>query len=179
MKNLLGLVTENPIISAASLLVFLVLLASTYFYGRSDGKTIERSEWLQKEAIEDKQALENTKRLYDIARAKESLASVELNNIQDKLQGAIDELENQKSVINQQYASIVQLRYTSQTLQTNRSENSPISASTRECNGETITELSAGVFEFVYRQFEKCDKIVEQLSSCQEVIETDRKIFNN
>lgn len=155
------------------------LVAFTGFRAYGLGKTNERAAWLAKQIIEVSQAAERFKQLQDEARAKESLANVELNTVQDKLYEAQNEINNRDSVINKQRDAIAGLRWGASAMQASGSGAVAVAAGTRECNGETITEFSAELFEAIYAEFGKCDAIVEQLTAAQEVIAIDREIIND
>jgi type I restriction-modification system DNA methylase subunit len=142
------------------------------------GQKYERSDWQEREIKQIAAAAARIKELHEESRAKESLANVELNNVRDKLQEAKDEIENANSAINIQRDTIASLRWGATAMQANGSSEDTVAAPTRECDGETITELSPEVFGYVYEQFAKCDAIVEQLTAAQEVIELDREIAN-
>lgn len=143
------------------------------------GQKYERSAWQAREIKQIEAAAKQLDALHTEARAKESLANVELNNIRDKLQEAKDEISNKDSTINKQFDTIASLRWGAAAMQAGGSENGSVTASSRECNGETITELSPEVFKYVYDGFAECDAVVEQLTAAQEVIETDRLIVND
>lgn len=134
--------------------------------------------WLAKQADESAQATQRMIELQNDARAKESLASVELSNLQHELSEVKHEIDNQTSELNRTYADIKRLRFNASAVQAVGSEISTVTVSTRKCDGETITEFSGKLFEAIYTEFGKCDKIVEQLTSAQKVIVLDRKIVN-
>lgn len=135
--------------------------------------------WLAKQAAENAAAAKRISELQDEARAKESLASVTLSNIQNELSEAQNEVDNQTSELNRVYADIKRLRFQHNAMQANGGEVGTVAAPTRKCDGETITEFSGELFEAIYTEFGKCDKIVEQLTAAQEVIKIDRLIVND
>jgi hypothetical protein len=163
------------------LLIALIVGAMTAFAGFRGyelGKDKTNALWLAKELKESIKVTNRINELQTEARAKESLASVKLSNIQHELTEAKNEVDNQSSELNRIYADIKRLRF-SESMQAVGSEIGTITASTRQCDGETITELSAELFEAIYSEFGKCDKITQQLNAAQEVIVLDRQIIND
>lgn len=154
------------------------LVAFAGWQGYKVGKDRTNALWLAKQAAENAAAAQRINELQNEARAKESLAVVQLSNIQNELSEAQNEIENDQSAINKLYADIARLRFGLNSMQASGSTEGTVAATTRECDGETVTEFSGELFEAIYSEFGKCDKIVEQLTAAQAVIEADRETVN-
>ena len=129
-----------------SALLAFALVAFAGWKGYKLGKENERAVWLKKQVIEVAQASAKIKQLEDEARATESLHAVKLANISNDLNGVIHDIETLNDDTGRTAVRIASVRFGTDTLQARRSDESAVSAPTRECNGETITELSPEVF---------------------------------
>lgn len=112
------------------------------------------------------------------AREKESLANVMINNVGDKLAEVKNDIQSQNNSVNSLAGDIARLRFGTRGGESGGDPGGTVTAASRECNGETITEFSPAVFGYVYGEMKRADEIVEQLSACQEVIRVDREICN-
>ena len=161
-----------------SALLAFALVAFAGWKGYKLGKENERAVWLATKVIEVAQASAKIKQLEDEARASESLHAVKLANISNDLNGVIHDIETLNDSVSNGARNVARVRFGIDTLQARRSDESAVSAPTRECNGETITEFSPGVFRYVYDGFTSCDEIVEQLDAAQALILEDRRVCN-
>ena len=154
------------------------LVAFAGWKGYKLGKENERAVWLKKQVIEVSQASTRIKELEEEARVSESEHALKLATISNDLNGVINDIETLNDSVSNDARDIARVRFGIDSLQARRSEEGAVSAPTRECNGETITELSPEVFRFVYDGFATCDQIVEQLTAAQAVIVEDRRVCN-
>lgn len=154
------------------------IVAFAGWKGYNLGKENERAVWLKKQVIEVSQASTRIKQLEEEARVSESEHALKLANISNDLNGLIHDIETLNDSVSNDARDIARVRFGIDSLQARRSEEGTVSAPTRECNGETITELSAEVFRYVYEGFATCDTVVEQLMAAQAVILEDRMVCN-
>lgn len=178
MKGLFGLLTANPIFSAASLLVLVALLAFSYTAGRNDGRTLEKSVWVQAEnkQLKDTQAENaNLKAEADKQRkankAKEVKHSLETNKIDVKLQELQHEnkLEKNKLIIALRDASRLQQRSNlANKAQCGNSGNSTPEPATSNIDGETRIELRPKIEDTIVEMMYESDNNTDQLTLLQE-----------
>lgn len=178
MKSLLGLVTGNPIFSAASLLVLIALTLSSYFYGRSDGRALEKSVWLQAQSQQLTDTLnENTilkaeaDALRKANKEKEIKHSEDTNKIDVKLQELQDEnkMEKNKLIIALRDASkLRQQANISNQAKCGNSTTSPAEPSASFINGEEGIELRPAIAESVVELMYESDDNTDQLTLLQE-----------
>lgn len=154
------------------------LIAFTGIKGFEVGKKVERSAWQKKELAQITQAAEQLKQLHTEARAKESLATIQLQNITDQLIEAQNEIQSKEAAINKLHNDVAKLWLDPLALQACNSKNNATAASVGSNNEETITTVSTRLLENVYAKFGECDAIVNQLTAAQEVIKLDREIIN-
>ena len=155
------------------------LVAFAGIKGFEIGKQVERSAWQKKEIAQIAQATEQLKQLHIEARAKESLAAVQLQNINDQLIEAQNEIQSKEAAINKLHDDVAKLWLDPHALQACNSKSNTTAASVGSDYEASEITVSRGLLENVYAKFGECDAIVNQLTAAQEVIKLDREIINS
>lgn len=167
----------NPWMILGVVLAWLASLVSVGGWQNHEGKVSERIVWQGKESKELSEANSLIQTLQTSAREKEYQKAEDTAQISKSYQAVLtaEGLKNEK-IISDLRNGIIRLRQPSTpSPRTDSNTTSETTPATSGCNGETGSELSAGTSGFLYSKAARADKIVEQLTACQQIVTEDRK----
>lgn len=155
------------------------LAAFAGYVGYNHGKKIERAAWLKVTQDQATKHTEEVNDLHDQYRKDIALFNVQSTNISNNLHEVQNEIKNISSVSNKRYDAIERLLFNISAEQASSSEKSTPAIAAIECNGETRTVLSGMVSRAIHEKFGSCNRDVQQLTACQELLIEQRNYCNN
>lgn len=139
------------------------------------GYQVAESKWQKSFIDEQSKASALLFKVEEEARTKERNLSIALDSISYQLERNKDALKSSQDAEHQHYLAIAELQFKLTNAEANSSTTSPPIASTRQCDGKTITELSPEIFKYLYDEATRADEVVDQLTACQEILKEERQ----
>lgn len=174
---------ESKITALLGLATTAALLALLYFYGNhqfSQGEEAEKIRWMARENIQLRAANEEISQLNTQAREQERQHAEAVATISSQFQEQLQHVKSQKdSVIADLRAGAVRLRIPVTAPSTSAACSgipAEAFASAIGRDGETRADLSVEAAEFLVGLASEADEVVQQLSSCQSLLQADREV---
>ncbi len=165
----------NPYVILGIVGLWFASLFGVGAWQHSAGVNTERLAWTQRDYKALASANLLIKKLQDDADRKDSKHENDLalvsKNYQEKLKN--EEANKSKFIADVRNGSIVLRQPMSKVSSGNTSSKTEPSAG--GCDGQAGAELQANVSEFLYSEADRANKVVEQLTACQQIVIKDRE----
>jgi hypothetical protein len=168
----------NPYLIIGAILLWIASLVSVGHWQNTAGHESERVTWQAKEVKELTDANANILRLETDARKAEADHATALSDISTNYQGKLTYAETQrKTDVAAARSGTLRLFDPGASGQSAcASGASQAAASTGGRDGSQTSGLSPAAAEFLLSEADRADVIIEQLTSCQAVVQSDRAL---
>ena len=156
------------------ILAVLAVAISSYFYGHTQGQAVVQAEWQAEKAEANAQAALAIKKAQDAAIATERKQAAQFKTVEAELIADNRKVQDEKNALLNSIG-FNGLRLPS-TKSTNNSSGMPEASTSASIDQpETICYLPEEFVRNLANEAERADQIVNQLTSCQIILEEERK----
>lgn len=152
----------------------LAMVIAAYFYGHSQGEAVVQAQWQAEKAEANAQAALAIKKAQDAAIATERRQAEQFRNTEAKLIAENRKVQDEKDSL-LAAARGNGLRLPSAKSADNRAGVSEVASSSSNDQPETVCYIPEELVRKLADEAERADKIVNQLSACQQILEDERR----
>lgn len=165
----------NPWVILAAFVALGAALTGSFFYGTSVGESKTETKWQKREIAINAESEKTLAKANARALAAERKSADDVAAISKAYQAKLLEKDHER---NRAIASARASGLFVNTKRPNCGNAVPASGTgTGGRDGETRSELSDETAEYLIAEANRADKIVDQLTACQAIVEADRRVF--